>query len=531
MSDALPARLGARVRGRLGHLPGLAGPLTLRQRLVVSIVALVVLLTILIGTISVIALRVSLVDQLDDELRGATDRAVAFAGGSSAGRPSLTPDQDDLSGARQAPGTFTAVVVDGLVAEAYTISTSGQIEDPMTSANAATLSAVAGQGEPMTVDLGDGLGSYRVESVPASIGPVGDPSSARAGYLVVGLPMSSVDRTVTVMVVSIAAVTLIGLAVAIAIAYAVVRSALRPLERMSDTALRVAELPLDRGEVALAERVDDDDADTRTEVGRVGASLNRMLGHVAGALEARQRSENKVRQFVADASHELRTPLASVRGYAELTRRMGSDLPDDVVYAMGRIESEALRMTSLVEDLLLLARLDEGRDLVTGDVDLTRVVFDAVNDAHVAGPTHDVDVYAPDEPVTVPGDAMRLHQIVANLLTNARTHTPDGTHVHVSLAVDAGAGQAVVQVSDDGPGIDPTVLPVLFERFARADSSRSRQAGSTGLGLAIVQAVVHSHGGTVDVASSAEGATFTVRLPLVAPVTAPSRVGEEARLA
>jgi len=534
VTDALPARVGSRLRGLVRRAPGLAGPLTLRNRLILSIVALVVLLTIVIGAVSVVALRSSLVDQLDDELRQATNRALSgpATGGSDSGRPSVSPDEADLLGPRQAPGTFTALVVGQRVTAAYSIDSFGDVDDPVTSANASAVLSVVGTTDPTTVDLGGSLGSYRVEAEPVQLIPTsGVSSTATYGYIVVGLPMDSVSTTVTRMVAVIVAITVVGLAIAIAIAYGVVRSALRPLERMSDTALRVAELPLDRGEVALAERVDDADADTRTEVGRVGASLNRMLGHVAGALEARQQSENKVRQFVADASHELRTPLASVRGYAELTRRMNAGLPDDVVYAMGRIESESLRMTSLVEDLLLLARLDEGRDLVTGDVDLTRVVLDAVNDAHVAGPTHDVDVYVPDEPVTVSGDAMRLHQIVANLLTNARTHTPDGTHVHVSLTVDDASGQAVVSVADDGPGIDEAVLPVLFERFARADSSRSRKAGSTGLGLAIVEAVVHSHGGTVDVDSSAEGATFTVRLPLATPAVVAARGGEEARLA
>jgi len=513
VSSASPGRAGARLASLGRRVPGLAGPLTLRKRLILSIVALVVLLTVVIGAVSVVVLRVSLLSQLDGELADATQRALTNATQGSAGRPSLSPDQYDISAPRQAPGTFTAFVVGDQVIDAYSITRTGQLDDPVTAQSSATLQGVVDEPEPVSVDLGGTLGSYRVESVPVSIATASGGSFSQA-WLVVGLPLDGVTSTVTVMVVSIAAVTLLGLAVAIGIAFGVVRSALRPLERMSATALRVAELPLDRGEVALAERVAAEDTDTRTEVGRVGASLNRMLGHVEGALEARQQSENKVRQFVADASHELRTPLASVRGYAELTRRMNADLPDDVVYAMGRIESESLRMTTLVEDLLLLARLDEGRDLVVGEVDLTRIVLDAVNDAHAASTTHEVDVDVPDEPVVVPGDGMRLQQIVANLLTNARTHTPEGTNVHVVLGVDERAREAVVTVADDGPGIDPAVLPVLFERFARADSSRSRLAGSTGLGLAIVEAVAHSHGGSVVVTSDERGAVFTVRLPL-----------------
>jgi len=330
----------------------------------------------------------------------------------------------------------------------------------------------------------------------------------------VALPRTSVTGPVAKLIASIAIIAAAGVAVSIFFALLTVQYALRPLQRMAETASRVAEMPLDRGEVALDARVPDEDTDARTEVGRVGAAMNRMLGHVSQALTARQQSENKVRQFVADASHELRTPLASVRGYAELTRRMGKDLPEDVVYAMGRIESESVRMTSLVEELLLLARLDEGTDLVKKEVDLTRIVLDAVHDTGVQDSGHRFEVSVPEEPITLLGDPMRLHQVVANLLGNARTHTPDGTEVWVTLGRDDDSHEAVVTVSDNGPGIDPAVMPVLFERFARADSSRSRKAGSTGLGLAIVEAVVNSHGGTVTASNGDPGAVFTVRLPL-----------------
>ena len=187
-------------------------------------------------------------------------------------------------------------------------------------------------------------------------------------------------------------------------------------------------------------RVPEEDTDPHTEVGTVGAALNRMLGHVGSALTARQASEKKVRQFVADASHELRTPLASIRGYAELTRRSPHDLPDDVTHSIGRIESEATRMTSLVEDLLLLARLDEGRELERDPVDLSILLVDAISDAHAAGPDHRWTLDLPDEPVEVTGDEPRLHQVIMNLLANARVHTPDGTHVTARLAVDEDDG-------------------------------------------------------------------------------------------
>ncbi|WP_434533439.1 sensor histidine kinase [Curtobacterium subtropicum] len=314
-------------------------------------------------------------------------------------------------------------------------------------------------------------------------------------------------------------VTVLALLVAIALAAVVVRRSLRPLERVAETASSVARMPLERSDALDGVRVPD--TDPRTEVGRVGTAFNRMLGHIGNAMQARERSEQKVRQFVADASHELRTPLASVRGYAELTRRMGADLPQDVVYAMSRIESESLRMTSMVEDLLLLARLDEGREVQFADVDLTGLVLDAVNDAHAASPDHVIAVDVPEEPVVVPGDAARLHQVVVNLVTNARTHTPDGTRITVGLApVPDGVD---LTVRDDGQGIDPEFLPKLFERFARADSSRSRSAGSTGLGLAIVDAVVQAHGGRVAVASVPGDTVFTVHLPATRPARAGAR--------
>ena len=319
-------------------------------------------------------------------------------------------------------------------------------------------------------------------------------------------------------------VTLGALLLAAVVGTLVVRVALRPLGRVAATATRVSELQLAKGEVALAERVDEQDTDPGTEVGQVGSALNRMLGHIEGALVARQQSEDKVRQFVADASHELRTPLASIRGYSELTRRGDYELPEDVVRALGRIESESVRMTSLVEDLLLLARLDAGRELVLGDVDLVPLVVDAVGDAHAASPDHEWSLDAPETAIVVSGDRGRLHQIVANLLANARVHTPDGTAIQTALSVDGTF--AVLTVQDDGPGIPAELQPVLFERFARGDGSRSRATGSTGLGLAIVAAVVEAHHGTVQVESSPGMTRFTVRLPLTSDPVGRRAAGE-----
>ena len=204
------------------------------------------------------------------------------------------------------------------------------------------------------------------------------------------------------------------------------------------------------------------------------ATFNRMLDRIAGALSARHASETRVRQFVSDASHELRTPLAAIRGYTELAQRKRDELPADVAHAVSRVESEAQRMTTLVEDMLLLARLDEGRPLERTQVDLSQLVVDAVSDAHATGPGHDWSLDLPEEPVLITGDHARLHQVLANLLANARTHTPAGTSVVTSLSVLPG-GDVQLTVADDGPGIPAKLQPEVFERFARGDSSRSRR--------------------------------------------------------
>ena len=472
---------------------------TLRRRLVLGVVALLAVASIAIGAVSVAFLRSSLIDRLDSQLTDATERSERsdrFDG--DARGPDSRFSRIEIPPEFLSVGIISGVAVGGeLVATAY--FTDDGSRQSLTATQAAQLVAVPTDGDPHTVTL-DGLGSYRVAA--------GD--TDRGATQIIALPLAPVDSLVTQLLLVIGGVTAAGVVIAAFGATALIRRSLRPLDRVAATAARVAELPLDRGEVALGVRVPEEDADGRTEVGQVGASINRMLGHIASALAARQESERKVRQFVADASHELRTPLASIRGYSELTRRSGHDLPPDVVHAIGRVESEAVRMTSLVEDLLLLARLDEGRDLERSEVDVSRLLIDAVSDAHAAGPDHDWSLDLPDDPVIIPGDALRLHQVIANLLTNARVHTPAGTSITVALAA---ASDAVITVTDAGPGIQADVRDSLFERFARGDGSRSRAAGSTGLGLAIVRAVVAGHNGTVGVESEPGRTVFTVTLP------------------
>ena len=260
-----------------------------------------------------------------------------------------------------------------------------------------------------------------------------------------------------------------------------------------------------------------EDTDPDNEVGIVGHTLNRLLDNVDSALAHRADSELRTRQFMSDASHELRTPLASIQGYAELTRQDSSALPPTTEYALARIESEARRMTSLVDQLLLLSRLGEGEDLQTEDVDLADLAITAVNDAAVAAPTHHWVKDLPDEPVWVRGDQARLHQAVSNLLNNARVHTPPGVTVTTGITRHnhgPGTPFAELTVTDDGPDIDADILPRLFQRFVRADKSRTNGSGN-GLGLAIVSSIVKAHHGSVT-AESANGRTvFRVRIPMI----------------
>jgi two-component system, OmpR family, sensor kinase len=470
--------------------------MTLRRRLVLSIVALVVAVSAVIGAGSIIALATIQTNSIDTQLGASLMRAQNRLQEMQQGGGYGPPNSGIANPNGQAAGTLTAVFENGGGA-GYVIQESGHIS-VLTDAQTSTLGAMKVSARPSTVTLAGGIGDYRVASV--SVGGVA---------VVVGLPMSTVYDSVWRLVWVVVFVVAAALIVASAVAAYSVRRSLRPLEQVAETASAVARMPLERSDALTEIRVPEQDP--RTEVGRVGTAFNRMLGHIGSAMQARERSEQKVRQFVADASHELRTPLASIRGYAELTRRMGGDLPQDVVYAMSRVEAESVRMTSMVEDLLLLARLDEGREIVFDDVDLTGLVFDAVNDAHAASPEHPIDVDVPDEPVVVVGDAARLHQVIVNLVTNARTHTPEGTRITVGIArTEAGVA---LTVRDTGQGIDPEFLPKMFERFARADSSRSRTAGSTGLGLAIVDAVVQAHGGYVGVESVPGDTVFTVHLP------------------
>ena len=484
-------------------------PRTLRTRLVVASLVLIAVVCAVIGTVTTLALRSHLYEQLDGQVKDSGKRLSApmKPGGEDDPEPTTDRITGFIRGPAQPKTVAAEVGADGTLTRAALAKQASNDNGPfqrnsvvsLTDEQKAALAKVPTRGLH-TVDL-PGLGEYRVQYVHGGDG----------GTYYVALPTESVTSTISTLIIVEVSVTGAGLAAAAIAGSVLIGVATRPLRRVAATAPRVSELPLHTGEVNLSERVPDSETDPHTEVGQVGAALNRMLDHVHAALHARQRSETRVRQFVADASHELRTPLASIRGYAELTRRGREQVGPDTRHALGRIESEAGRMSLLVEDLLLLARLDAGRPLQFEQTDLVPLVVDTISDARAAGQDHNWRLDLPDEPALVSADAARLQQVLVNLLGNARTHTPPGTTV--TARVQRRGTWLCVDVEDNGQGIPAELLPHVFERFARGDSARSRATGSTGLGLAIVQAVATAHSGAVTVDSVPGRTVFTVHLP------------------
>ncbi|PKW26827.1 sensor histidine kinase [Phycicoccus duodecadis] len=484
---------------------------TLRTKLLASVLALFTVVMLATSALTVFETRRYLEAQLAQDLQGALGRV-----GDRRGIPDLDADVDGRvppPGVRNGAPGGDKILLLGLTGKGQVATDPGS-GTPMNSVvlrdgdygtlDAGQIATVAASLEgPQTerVSLGSQVGEYLITARTVSGG----------GTIVVGVSTSSVDELLAKLLALVVGGTVIGLVLVGAGGAVVIRRSLAPLDRVASTARQVSNLQLDSGDVTLAVRVPERDADGRTEVGQVGRAINTMLDDVESALQARQESEMRVRQFVADASHELRTPLASIRGYAELTRREHAPVPPTVTHAISRVESEALRMQELVEDLLLLARLDSGRPLEREAVDLSLLAMNAVSDAHAASPDHAWELDLPDEPVEVTGDGARLHQILANLLANARTHTPAGTRVVTRLRPEGSLVR--ISVSDNGPGIPADLQKKVFERFTRGDDSRSRAQGSTGLGLSIVAAVGHAHGGRVEVSSRPGDTTFSVLLP------------------
>ena len=474
---------------------------TLSRQLILATTALVAVISVLLSGLTALSMHQILEGQIDAQIIASASR---FGGDfTERGRPFGQP-----GGPGQQQGLLYYVQgVDGIVQQ-------GRDRQRLSPEVRAELDALAPSDQLVTRRLDD-LGEYRLH-VTTIVGVAnGIPGTF---VLVTGQSTSFISSTMASLLVAATVLTLLVIAVAFVAVRSLVERSLRPLARLRATANQVSSLPLHSGEVAVPVRVRNDDVDPRSEVGQVGLAFNHMLDNVEDALTARQRSETRVRQFVADASHELRNPLASIRGYAELTRRERDQVPETTAHALDRIDSESERMSRLVEDLLLLARLDAGPELAAVPISLPPLVADAVSDARAAGPDHTWTLSLPDDDVVTVGDPHRLTQVMANLLANARTHTPPGTRVHTAVSTEG--PDAVVTVTDDGPGIPPDLHEAVFERFARADASRVRSGSggqSTGLGLAIVAAVVAAHGGRVGLRSQPGWTEFSVRLPLRPP--------------
>ena len=522
---------------------------SLSGRLIAGLVALLALGCATVGVVTYLAIQRALFNELDNQLQAATSVANSCldhwldadgnggdnnGGDNNAGQPAqgttasplMTPYCEGLG-----TGTLLAYLYHGqwggyVVPDRITLSAADKA-----TLGAITPSHMPGPSGPPAPTYTENLTSADSGGEAYLITVAADPSGAT---YVTGLSLSGVRDLLKD--VALAEIGVFGgvLVLAGVLGTGWVRLSLRPLRRVAATASRVAELPLESGEVAMPRGVPD--TDPGTETGQLGLAFNRMLGRVETALRRRAASEARLRRFAADASHELRTPLAAIRGYAELGLLHPGDSPETVTHALGRVLSESTRMSVLVDDLLLLARLDAGRPLNTDPVDMTRLAIEATSDAQVARPDHRWVLELPDDPVQVRGDEHRLHQVLANLLSNAGRHTPEGTTVTVAVSDtlppgEPGAGEdsaqhgeipaeprVVLTVTDNGPGIPGGLLPDLFERFTRADTARTHtvDAASTGLGLAIVDAVVAAHEGAVLVTSRPGITRFTIVLARLA---------------
>jgi two-component system OmpR family sensor kinase len=462
---------------------------SLSGRLLIGVVSLVVLGLLISDVATYAALRSSLLSRIDQQLTARSTRDTArFVLG---GRPAA-PSVDFPS------GTVTELVgPDGTVVSGPYSLHFGTTASTATPVLPKTLpsAGIDNPSPPFTVAGTNGVSEFRVTDWPED--SFGD------NFVVFAIPLTGLQSTLS-QLLELEALTGLGVVLATAVlAFLIIRIGLRPLQRMGAVAQDIAAGDLTR-------RVEP--ATPKTEIGRLGLALNGMLSQIEAAFAERTASERRLRRFLADASHELRTPLTSIRGYSEMLRRGAAQSPTDSDLARRRIEEEAMRMGRLVDDMLTLARLDQGRPLETEAVDLQAIARDAVADARAVAPQRLINLNAPG-PVVVRGDDTRLRQVLGNLVRNALVHTPSTSAIDVTVTTDDGLAR--MSVADHGPGLSATQRERIFEPFYRADPSRSRDSGGAGLGLSIVSAVVAAHGGHVKVGETdGGGATFEVALPL-----------------
>lgn len=464
---------------------------SLRARLLAAVVGLVAIALLVTGIAGTALLRSYLMQQVDQQLKGGANALLQRPTNANGEPRRLGPPPGRPGNQLPTPFWFTDLSANGTLLQ----QRGGPLspDEPRPDLSGVTLAKVRQEnGKPFDVPATKGSSGFRVRAVERG-----------STISTVAISLHSVDATVHRLAETAWLVGAGVLALLIVLATVAVRVGLRPLETVERTAQEITAGDLSRRVPA---------GPPGTEIGRLSDTLNGMLTQIESAFAAREHSEATLRQFIADASHELRTPLTTVRGYAELARK--GALPDETAQqrAMTRIESEATRMGGLVEDLLLLAYLDQQRPLKVTRVDLGALAADAVADARVRDPDRPIEYAVPERPVLIDADADRIRQVLGNLLGNALVHTPERTPVRVSLA--AGDDHARLVVADEGPGLPPEQVSRLFERFYRADPSRSRARGGTGLGLAIVQAVVHASRGAVTCTSApGAGTCFEVSLP------------------
>jgi two-component system OmpR family sensor kinase len=471
-------------------------PQDLRRQLVFGAIGLVTVASVLIALVSSFVVGRLLLESVDQELRDLKDRVSLVVGDTS--------DTIGPSGRLDRPGfpvgTLIAIVSDGEVSGAVIDKDADLIIIEPTQLRG-FLGTPFPPNTPVGVRVFGGEGEYRAILVQ----DLGDTQ------VVVALPLADIRATIGRLNFLIVAIAVVVVVFAGALGAYGARMTLRPLDRMRFTAQQVTKQRLDRGQVTVGFRVPKDLADPATEVGQLGDSLNRMLDHVDDAFRTRYRTESTMRRFVQDASHELRTPLASIRGYSEFAIRFADTMPEDVGRALERIESESVRMSRLVDDLLTLARLDDGDKLSIRQVEAVPLVEAVVADATIRGSEHHFSLDLPDDPVTIDADPEAIVQVLTNLVHNATVHTPPGTEVVVRVSADDRVVRIVVE--DNGPGVDPEVLPAIFERFRKHHSARVRKPGSTGLGLSIAHTIVVAHHGSLTVESEPGRTVFEMTIP------------------
>jgi two-component system OmpR family sensor kinase len=471
---------------------------SLRTRLLVATIGLAAIGIAATGITASVLLRGYLVQRIDDQLT--IGLRAKMRGSTNGNQPPLKVAS---AGQLPTPFIFTEIDTHGAIQRQF----GGSLEagDPRPDVSSLDTAAVnAHNGSAFTVDAASGNSSFRILAVERS---------DHTGADTIAISLSSVDSTVHRLELVIGGVSALVLVLLAALGTLAVRLGLRPLADVEHTAHRIAQ-----GD--LSQRVTE--GRPGTEIGRLAESLNGMLSQIEAAFTARKASEATLRRFVADASHELRTPLTTIRGYSELFRQGAVTDEASQLQATSRIEAEATRMGRLVDDLLLLAELDQPSEsdvASLGPTDLAALTSDATADARAADPARSINYTGPPSDVQVPVDGDRLRQVLANLLTNAIVHTPPGNPVEVKLTTNPATAR--LEVSDRGPGIAADDAARIFERFYRTDASRSRARGGTGLGLSIVAAVVAAAGGVLTCRSVlGEGTTFTVELP-VSEVTSP----------